>query len=253
MRIVAIIPVRMSSTRFPGKPLVDILGLTMLEHVRIRTQLSPVVEDVLVATCDQIILEEVEKSGGKAVMTSHLHTRCTDRIAEAAEKIDADIIINVQGDEPLLYPEMFEPLIAPLLEEDQLVCTNMVSIIRNEEENFDKNVVKVVCNLENNIIYLSREPIPSNQNNQTGFIKRFKQLGLMAFRKEFLVNFTKLEPTPLEMIESIDMLRVLEYGYLIRMVESKSDIVGVDTPEDLERVRILMKNDSLFSSYFEKI
>ena len=186
-------------------------------------------------------------------MTSHLHTRCTDRIAEAAEKIDADIIINVQGDEPLLHPEMFEPLITPLLEEDKLVCTNMVSLIRNEEENIDKNVVKVVCNLENNIIYLSREPIPSNRNNQTGVIKRFKQLGLMAFRKEFLVNFTKLEPTPLEMIESIDMLRVLEYGYLIRMVESKSDIVGVDTPEDLERVRILMKNDSLFSSYFEKI
>ena len=106
MKIIAIIPVRMGSTRFPGKPLLDILGLSMVEHVRVRTKMSSVIDDVIVATCDQEILEEVERSGGKAVMTSCLHTRCTDRIAEAAEEIDADIIVNVQGDEPLLYPEM---------------------------------------------------------------------------------------------------------------------------------------------------
>ena len=252
MRVVAIIPVRMGSTRFPGKPLADILGLTMVEHVRVRTQLSSVIDDVFVATCDQEILEEVERSGGKAVMTSCLHTRCTDRIAEAAENIDADIIVNVQGDEPLLYPEMFESLIAPLMEDDQLVCSDMVSIIHSEEENIDENVVKVVRNLENNIIYLSREPIPSTRKYQNGGCQRYKQLGLIAFRRDFLIHFTKLQPTPLEIIESIDMLRALEYGYLIRMVETTSETVGVDTPEDLERATILMKKDSLFASYFEK-
>ena len=252
MRVVAIIPVRMSSTRFPGKPLVDILGLSMVEHVRVRTQLSSIIDDVIVATCDQEIIEEVERSGGKAVMTSCLHTRCTGRIAEAAENLDADIIVNVQGDEPLLYPEMFESLIAPLVEDDQLVCSNMASIIHTDEENIDENIVKVVHNLENNIIYLSREPIPSTRKYQKKGFKRHKQLGLMAFRRDFLLHFTQLQPTPLEIIESIDMLRALEYGYQIRMVETTSETVGVDTPEDLKRAVILMKNDSLFASYFEK-
>ena len=252
MKIIAIIPVRMGSTRFPGKPLIDILGLTMVEHVRVRTQLSSVIDDVFVATCDQEIIEEVERSGGKAVLTSSLHKRCTDRIAEAAENLDADIIVNVQGDEPLLFPEMFESLIAPLIEDDKLVCSNMASVIHSEQESIDENVVKVVRNLENNIIYLSREPIPSTRKYQNGGCQRYKQLGLMAFRRDFLIHFTKLQPTPLEIIESIDMLRAIEYGYQIRMVETASEVVGVDTPEDLERVKILMKRDSLFSAYSKK-
>ena len=252
MKIIAIIPVRMGSTRLPGKPLLDILGLSMVEHVRVRTKMSSVIDDVIVATCDQEIIEEVERSGGKAVLTSSLHTRCTDRIAEAAENLDADIIINVQGDEPLLYPEMFESLIAPLIEDDKLVCSNMASVIHSEQESIDENVVKVVCNRANNIIYFSRESIPSNRKYKNGGVSRYKQLGLIAFRRDFLIHFTKLQPTPLEIIESIDMLRAIEYGYQIRMVETASEVVGIDTPEDLERVKILMKRDSLFSAYSKK-
>ena len=230
----------MGSTRFPGKPLLDILGLSMVEHVRVRTKMSSVIDDVIVATCDQEIIEEVERSGGKAVLTSSLHTRCTDRIAEAAENLDADIIVNVQGDEPLLYPEMFESLIAPLVEDDKLVCSNMASVIHSEQESIDENVVKVVCNRANDIIYFSRESIPSNRVYKNGGFSRYKQLGLMAFRRDFLIDYTKLDPTPLEIAESVDMMRILEHGKKIRMVPTRHNSYAVDTNEDLLKVEKLI-------------
>ncbi len=251
MKIIAIIPVRMASTRFPGKPLVDILGLSMVEHVRRRTELSSIIDEVIVATCDQVIVEEVEKYGGKAVMTSDAHQRCTDRVAEAAATLEADIIVNVQGDEPLLYPEMFESLVSPLLEEPELVCSNMVSVIKNQNEYLSDHVVKAVSDLKKNIIYFSREPIPSMRKSVTDHFPKYKQLGLIAFRKDFLIQFTQLPPSPLEVIESVDMLRAIELGYKIRMVETTADTVGVDTPEDLEYTKILMKNDLFFPSYLK--
>lgn len=251
MKVTAIIPARMASTRFPGKPLKKILGLSMVEHVRRRTELSSVIDDVIVATCDQIIMEEVERFGGNAVKTSEAHQRCTDRIAEAAANIDADIIVNVQGDEPLLQPEMFETIIAPLLNEKNLVCSNMVSVISNEKDYISKDVVKVVCDLKKNIIYLSRKPIPFIRKfNETNH-PIYKQLGLIAFRKDFLTYFTQLPPTPLEKTELVDMLRIIEHGYKIRMVKYRSETVGVDTPLDLEKVKILMKSDPLVSKYFK--
>ena len=181
MKIIAIIPVRMASTRFPGKPLADIIGLSMVEHVRRRTELASIIDEVIVATCDQAIVEEVEKYGGKAVMTSDAHQRCTDRVAEAAATLEADIIVNVQGDEPLLYPEMFESLVSPLLEEPELVCSNMVSVIKNQNDYLSDHVVKVVSDLKKNIIYFSREPIPSMRKSVTDHFPKYKQLGLIAF------------------------------------------------------------------------
>jgi len=249
MKIVAVIPARMASTRFPGKPLADLLGLTMIEHVRRRVALSPVFSDVIVATCDQVIMDVVQRSGGHALMTAASYERCTERIAEAAEKLDADIIVNVQGDEPLVHPEMFNPLIVPLKENKNLGCVNLMVEITSEEEYFNKNVVKVVCDLKGNAIFFSREPIPSAKLTSASF-KKYKQLGIYAYRKDFLLKYNHLSPTPLEIIESNDMLRIIENGFSVRMVKSEFPIFGVDTPADLEKIKILMKNDTIFPQYF---
>ena len=249
MKVSAIIPARMASTRFPGKPLADILGIPMIEHVRRRVSLCPIFNDVIVATCDQEIFDIVSVNGGRAVMTSNTHERCTDRIAEAALKIDADVIVNVQGDEPLLRPEMFEPLITPLSEEEEILCTNLMAEIKDSNEFNNNNVVKTVVDRKGNAIYFSREPIPSRSKAGDYNYKRYKQLGIIAFRNEFLHYFTNLPQTPLEKIESVDMLRVIEHGYYIRMVETSVQVIGVDTPDDLDKAVDLMKKDDLRHMY----
>ena len=169
--------------------------------------------------------------------------------AEAADNLDADIIVNVQGDEPLVHPEMFNPLVVHLKKNKNLDCVNMMAEITSEEEYLNQNVVKVVCDLNDNAIFFSREPIPSAKTTSASF-KKYKQLGVIAFRKDFLLKFTHLSPTPLEVIESNDMLRIIENGFSVRMVKSEFPIVGVDTPADLEKVKILMKTDTLFPQYF---
>jgi 3-deoxy-manno-octulosonate cytidylyltransferase (CMP-KDO synthetase) len=249
LKVVAVIPARMASTRFPGKPLADIQGLPMIEHVRRRVALSPLIHEVVVATCDQKIFAAVAAHGGEAVMTAPTHERCTDRVAEAAASLDADIIINVQGDEPLVQPEMFAPLLAPLTAEPELACANLMAEIRSDEEFTSPNVVKTVCDLKGNALYFSREPIPSVRKDGDLVLQKYKQLGIIAFRCEFLHTFTSLAPTPLEAVESVDMLRAVEHGYQVRMVVTPFQVVGVDTPEDLERARALMKTDELLRAY----
>ena len=251
IKIVAIIPARMASTRFPGKPLADILGLPMIEHIRRRVALCDLFERVVVATCDREIFVTIKENGGEAIMTADTHERCTDRIAEAALSIDADLIVNVQGDEPLVNPDMFKLLIKPLLEEKALQCANLMAEITDEEEFNNANVVKTVCDQEMNALYFSREPVPSIRKAGDIKYKKYKQLGVVAFRKQFLGYFAKLPPTPLEKLESVDMLRALEHGYKVRMVISPFQVVGVDTPKDLEKVITLMKKDPLIKSYFE--
>ena len=248
MDIIAVIPARMGSVRFHGKPLVDLLGLPMVEHVRRRVALSPVFSDVVVATCDQEIMDVVLSYGGHALMTDTSHKNCTDRIAEAAEYLDAEIIVNVQGDEPLVHPEMFNSLVTPLKENQSLVCVNMMEEITSEEEYLNQNIVKVVCDFNSNAMFFSREPIPSAKLTSVSFNK-YKQLGIFAFRKDFLLRFTQLSTSPLEEIESIDMLRIIENGFSIHMVKSEFPVVGVDTPADLEKVKILMRTDTLFPKY----
>ena len=252
MKIVAIIPARMASTRFPGKPLVDILGIPMIEHVRRRVALCPHINKVVVATCDREILEVVNKNGGEAVMTANTHERCTDRVAEAALSINADVVINVQGDEPLVRPEMFELLLKPLLDEAGVVCTNLTAEIGSEDEFNNSNIVKTVFDCKKDIIYFSREPIPSLRKSGGLSFKKYKQLGIVAFRKDFLLRFAHLPPTPLEIVESVDMLRAIEHGYKIRMVLSPFQVYGVDTPDDLVHVTELMKNDDIFNSYIKR-
>jgi 3-deoxy-manno-octulosonate cytidylyltransferase (CMP-KDO synthetase) len=242
----------MGSTRLPGKPLIDILGLPMVEHVRRRVGLSPIIDEVIVATCDREIADVVERYGGRAVMTSDRHERCTDRVAEAARAIDADIVINVQGDEPLLRPESFDGLLAPLGADPSLPCTNLMAVIVDDAEFTSLNVVKVVVRRSGDALYFSREPVPSSRRAGGAAIPRLKQLGIIAFRSGFLARFALLEPGPLEVIESVDMLRALEHGYRVHMVLSPAAAIGVDTPADLERAIALMSQDDLAPRYLNR-
>ena len=249
MKIIAIIPARMAATRFPGKPLANIMGLPMIEHVRRRVSLCELLDDVIVATCDEDIKEVVEKAGGKVLMTADSHERCTDRVAEAAASLDADIIINVQGDEPLVLPEMMEDAARPLKDSPEIDAANLVTQIFNDEEFNNSNAPKVVTNQMGDLLYISREPIPSNKKATTMDYLRLKQLGIIAFRSDFLQTFTKLEPTPLEQIESVDMMRAVEHGYQVRMVETKGLMIGVDVPGDIKRAETALASDSLIEKY----
>lgn len=249
MKTVAIIPARMAATRFPNKPLAPILGLAMIEHVRRRVSLCADLDDVIVATCDKEIKKVVESSGGSVIMTSDAHERCTDRIAEAAEAVDADIVINVQGDEPLVMPEMMTDVVRPLLDDKKMYCVNLVTRILDSEEFKNPNAPKVVANRYGDLLYISREPIPSLTKTDTDYYIKLKQLGIIAFTSEFLQVFSKLKPTPLEIIESIDMLRAVEHGYSVKIVETKGALIGVDVPADIKRVEELLLSDPLTKSY----
>ena len=181
LKIAAVIPARMASSRFPGKPLQPILGLAMVEHVRRRVQMCDFLSDVIVATCDIKIMETVTRFGGKTIMTSDKHEGCIDRVAEAAETLDADIIINVQGDMPFVRPEALNDLIKPFADRHVLV-TDLMSPVKSEAEFQSPNVVKVIVNNKNDALYYSREPIPSLKKYSSGdccSIAR-KQLGIMA-------------------------------------------------------------------------
>jgi len=252
MSIIAIIPARMASSRFPGKPLKPIVGLSMIEHVRRRVSLCKVLDEVIVATCDKIIFDEVQSHGGEAVMTSDSHDSCIDRVAEAASGLKENIIINVQGDMPLVDPGSLEALVKPLLLDKNIHYTDMIAPILEKSDIPNPNIVKVVANLSGDAIYYSREAIPSIKKNLNREQKYFMQLGINAFRKKSLKYFSELERTPLEIIESVDMLRLLEHNYDIRTVISESPALGVDTPEDLERVSDLMTKDIIFPKYMEQ-
>lgn len=249
MNIVAIIPARMNAKRFPGKPIKKILNLPMIEHVRRRVLLCKRLAGVYVATCDDVIKEVVESSGGNVIMTADSHERCTDRIAEAARHIAADIIINVQGDEPLVIPEMLNAVTKPFYDDPGLQSVNLVSRIINKDEFNDPNAPKVVTNLLGDILYISREPIPSKVKAPSDEFVKLKQLGLIAFRSDFLQTFSKLEPTPLEMVESVDMMRAIEHGYKVKAVEIEGKMIGVDIPSDIQRVEKIIQSDPLFQKY----
>ena len=251
MSIIAIIPARMNSSRFPGKPLKPILGLSMIEHVRRRTSICKLVDKVIVATCDKIIFDEVQSHGGEVVMTSDCHDSCIDRVAEAATGLKANIIINVQGDMPLVNPDSLEKLVKPLLIDKNIHYTDMMAPITDKEEIHNANVVKVVANLSGNALYYSRKAIPSIFNKLSSHNTYFKQLGINAFRNKFLIKFSKFKRTHLEILESVDMLRLLENDFDIRMVPTTSHTIGVDTIEDLERVNDLMIKDTIFPKYLE--
>lgn len=249
MKIVGIIPARLGSSRFPGKPLAPILGRPMIEHVYHRTALCPALDEVYVATCDREIADRVRSFGGKFVMTRASHTRASDRVAEAARGLGADLIVMVQGDEPMIVPEMVEKSIDPFLRDADVQCVNLVKRIETEPEWRDPNTIKVVMNRHGDALYFSRETIPAS--TQIGFhqMRIFKQVCVIPFRTECLRKYAELEPTPLEIAESIDMLRLLENGLPVRLVETDVPTYAVDTPADLTRVESRMRTDPLIARY----
>lgn len=245
MTISAIIPARFFSTRFPGKPLVPIFGKSMIQHVYERVQRAKYVDEVLVATDDHRIIDEVESFGGKARMTSSDHQSGTDRIAEVAMDCDSQIVVNVQGDEPLVLPEVIDMAIEPLLKDPQIKVSTLKTTILEESELSDPNVVKVVTDLAGFALYFSRFPIPFLRDNWNDLasIKGFSQpnlsyrhIGLYVYRKEILLLFSRMEPSPLEKSEKLEQLRILENGYRIKVVPTVHDSIGVDVPEDILRV-----------------
>lgn len=244
----------MASSRFPGKPLAPISGIPMVGHVYLRSKMSKVLQDVYVATCDDEIVKYIESIGGKAIMTADTHERASDRCAEALMKIEKktgkniDVVVMIQGDEPMLYPDMVDKAVEPILGENKIQVVNLMGPLKNRDEHNDPNEVKVVVDRNNFALYFSREPIPSWKKGAKD-LPMLKQICIIPFRRDFLLQFNELPQTPLEIAESVDMLRILEHGYKVKMVLVNYETYSVDTREDLNKVEGLMPSDPLFLSY----
>jgi 3-deoxy-manno-octulosonate cytidylyltransferase (CMP-KDO synthetase) len=254
MNIIGIIPARMSSSRFPGKPLAPIKSIPMLGHVFYRSRMSGSLSDLYVATCDREIADYTESIGGKYVMTLESHERASDRAAEAVQKIESetgkrmDIVVMIQGDEPMLYPEMIDEAVRPLLEDKSIQVSNLMAPMKTKEEQEDPNEVKVVTDRHGFALYFSREPIPSWKKGAKK-LPMMKQVCIIPFRRDFLMEFNRLEPGVLEIAESVDMLRVLEHGLKVKMVLTDIETYSVDTIDDLKHVEKLLENDQLIKKY----
>jgi len=244
MNILALIPARMGSSRFPGKPMAQILGKPMIGHVYERVAQSASLTKTAVATCDQEIFNYIKSIGGAAVMTSDSHERASDRCAEAllkleeAENIRYDIVVMVQGDEPMTHPDMITEAVQPMLDDPDIQVVNLLGEIKSEAEFKDRNCIKVVCDIYNNALYFSREPIPTQ--SKTHRIHMGKQVCVIPFRRDYLIEYSRLMPTPLEIAESVDMMRVLEHGMKVRMVPTQHQSYAVDVVSDLVRVEKIM-------------
>lgn len=249
MKVVGIIPARMDSSRYPGKPLTKILGKPMIEHVYKRSELCKTLDIVAVATPDQEIFQAVEAFGGRAIMTSKAHTRASDRVAEAAEHTGGDIVLNIQGDEPNIHPDMIELAVQAVAEDENVFCSNLISKITSPEELEDPNTIKVVRDHSGFALYFSREPIPTRRYAAGEPAQAYKQVCVIPFWKETLARFLQLSPTALELAESIDMLRILEHGFRVKLVESPYDTHAVDVPSDVPIVEELLKLDPVTQLY----
>ncbi len=246
MNIIALIPARMGSTRFPGKPMAKILGKPMIGHVYERVSKSPLLSQTAVATCDQEIFDYIESIGGTAIMTENTHERASDRCAEALLKIEYiqskryEIVVMVQGDEPLTNSDMISEAVTPMLLDNNIDFVNLLAHIKDLNEFKDINCIKVVCDIYGNALYFSRQPIPTISLNNKYPIG--KQVCIIPFRRDSLLKYTRLSPTPLEIAESVDMMRILEHGMKVRMIPTKHNTQAVDTPADLKLVEHMMLN-----------
>ena len=234
MKALCIIPARYASTRLPGKPLRDIAGKPMIVRVYERAVQAKRVQDVVVATDDERIRTAVEEHGGRAVMTRTDHATGTDRLAEVAEKMtDYDLIINVQGDEPLIDPTVIDALVEPFLADVRLSMATAKTLLTDEEEIANPNNVKVITDLTGNALYFSRARIPYARNEGANV---YKHIGIYAYRRDFLLSYARMAQTPLERSESLEQLRALENGHRIHVIETDAVFIGVDTEEDLTAV-----------------
>lgn len=238
MKILCVIPARYASTRLPGKPLADIAGKPMIQRVYERACLATRPDEVLVATDHEAVYQAVQSFGGAAMMTSKDHATGTDRLAEVARQYpNVDVIINVQGDEPLIAPEIIDDLAAAFDEDPQLHMATLRTPLTQEAELCNPNNVKVVTDLAGYALYFSRSLLPYPRVKEEAPV--YKHIGIYAYRREFLLQYAAMRPTPLERAESLEQLRALENGYKIKVLTTNMQFVGVDTPEDLEKVNEL--------------
>jgi 3-deoxy-manno-octulosonate cytidylyltransferase (CMP-KDO synthetase) len=241
----------MASSRYPGKPLVPILGLPLVEHVRRRALLADEVAEVVVATCDDSIRDAVVAAGGRVVMTADTHERCTDRIEEAMRHLSGDVVVMVQGDEPLLVPEAVSRIARPLLERPDVHCTNLLSPLESDADLSNPNIVKAVCDQDGRVMFLSRAPVPFFRKKVLCPV--YRQTGVMAFRTPLLRMFATLSETPFERAEAIDMLRLLEHGHDIHAVVVDYPTFGVDRPQDVPVIERLLREDPVQRKLHERI
>jgi len=254
MRSVGIIPARMGSTRFPGKPMALIHGMPMIGHCYFRTKMCNDLIETFVATCDKEIFDYIESIGGNAIMTSTKHDRASDRTAEAmikAEKMlnmKIDVVVMVQGDEPMVTPQMISDSLNPFMKNENISVVNLMAEMTSIKEFEDPNEVKVVVDRNSNAIYFSREPIPSRKKGVENVLM-LKQVCIIPFKRDYLIKFNQMPETELERVESVDMMRIIEHGEKVQMVMTTECSFSVDTEEDRMIVEKNMLNDELLKSY----
>ena len=242
MKSICVIPARYSSTRLPGKPLKDICGKPMICRVWERASRARSVAEVIVATDDERILRAVEDNNGQAMMTRADHKTGTDRLAEVAEKFpDVEVVVNVQGDEPLIEPSLIDELVAQFVADKDLQMATVATELTDADEMNNPNNVKVVIDKNNDALYFSRSLIPYPRN--AGKSPVFKHIGIYAYRRQFLIDYAKMNSTPLEQAESLEQLRALENGFKIRVIKSSCQFIGVDTEEDLQLVNNIYRRE----------
>lgn len=238
MKVIAVIPARYGSTRFPGKSLKKILGKSMIQHVYEKAKKVEQLDEVIVATDNMKIYDAVISFGGKAVMTKVEHESGSDRIAEVAEGIEGDIFLNIQGDEPLIHPNLIDEIVRTSKGNLDSVVTAKIKIEKEEDIN-SPNCVKVITDNKNNAIYFSRSAIPYNRENIS--VDYYKHLGIYCYPRQLLMEYIQLPKSLLENTEMLEQLRLIENGYKIKVVESIYDSVGVDTPDDIQKVEKLLE------------
>jgi 3-deoxy-manno-octulosonate cytidylyltransferase (CMP-KDO synthetase) len=249
VKVLAVIPARHASKRFPGKPLAPIAGKSMIQHVVERVRQAQLVSRVVVATDDDSIKAAVESFGGEVILTRRDHRTGTDRVAEVAAHLPAEIYLNVQGDEPLIDPATLDAMVSAMLEDESIQAATACTAISHQNDIMDPNVVKVVRNFDGDALYFSRAPVPwVRDGGEPVTVHHWKHLGLYAYRRDALLDFPTLPPGELERIEQLEQLRWLENGIPIRLVETDYDAVSVDVPGDVERVERLIRETTGSSS-----
>jgi len=241
---IGVIPARFASTRFPGKVLADLCGKPLLQHVYEKAKEAKVLEDVIIATDKEEIVKIAKGFGANVQYTSPDQPSGSDRVAEVVNPIDVKVVVNIQADEPLINAEMIDKLALALLEDEKIYAATLIKRIQGIEQILDPNTVKVVIDKDDFALYFSRSAIPYMREQSSGVIY-FKHIGIYAFTKDFLFTYKNLPKTILETTEQLEQLRILENGFKIKTIETEHDTVGVDTPQDLEKVKqILIEKES---------
>lgn len=250
MEAIGIIPARYGATRFEGKLLADLCGKPIIQHTWENAKRSKSIEDLIIATDDKRIYNVAKGFGAKSIYTSKAHKSGSDRLTEVVSSIDTNIVVNIQADEPLIHPSMIDDAVSPLQKNKDIHMTTLCHKIKDEYELFDRNIVKVVMDRKGFALYFSRSVIPykpRSTNNGQRIKNHYKHIGLYAYTKDFLFTFKSLPQSPLEKIEKLEQLRVLENGYRIKVIETRFDTVGIDTPEDLARATELIRGSKQLS------